>query len=193
MNPVSEWESLPAPSEFLAGGGEIAVFLCRAGKQAELRVRDTGTGIPAEEMPRLFGRFHRVPNARGRTHEGSGIGLALVQELVRLHGGIVTAGSAPGRGTTFTVALPLGSVHLPADQIRDDRSLAVAGVRASPFIEEALRWLPGEGAARQEQADALADHYEPVPVPCRVAGTGTAAGRPRVGRDALPAWPRFHR
>src|SRR5581483_9158171 len=77
--------------------GEIVVSLCRVGGAAELRVRDTGTGIPAEEMPRLFERFHRVENARGRTHEGSGIGLALVQELVKLHGGSITAESEVGR------------------------------------------------------------------------------------------------
>ena len=76
--------------------GEIAVTLRRAGDIAELVVRDTGTGIPAEEMPRLFERFHRVENARGRTHEGSGIGLALVQELVKLHGGSIAAESVVG-------------------------------------------------------------------------------------------------
>ena len=64
-------------------------------------MRDTGTGIPAEELPRLFERFHRVENARGRTHEGSGIGLALVQELVKLHGGSIRAESVLGQGTTF--------------------------------------------------------------------------------------------
>jgi signal transduction histidine kinase len=68
-------------------------------------VRDTGTGIPAEEMTRLFERFHRVENARGRTHEGSGIGLALVQELVKLHRGSITAESEAGRGTTFVISI----------------------------------------------------------------------------------------
>ena len=80
----------------------------RSAARAELQVRDTGTGIPAEEMPRLFERFHRVENARGRTHEGSGIGLALVQELVKLHGGSITAESEVGQGTTFLISLPTG-------------------------------------------------------------------------------------
>ena len=105
-------------------------------------MRDTGTGIPPEEMPRLFERFHRVENARGRTHEGSGIGLALVQELVRLHGGSISAESEVGRGTTFTVAIPLGSAHLPPEQVGGSRTLASTTTGAIPFVEEALRWLP---------------------------------------------------
>ena len=66
--------------------GEIAVELrARAARCAELVVRDTGIGIPAEELPRLFERFHRIEGSKGRTFEGSGIGLALVSELVKLH------------------------------------------------------------------------------------------------------------
>src|SRR5262249_5339151 len=83
--------------------GSIRVSVRPDGASAELRVSDTGTGIPAEEVPRLFERFHRVENARGRTHEGSGIGLALVQELVKLHGGRISAESVFGEGTTFAV------------------------------------------------------------------------------------------
>ena len=122
--------------------GEIAVSMRRADGAAELRVRDTGTGVPAEEIPLLFERFHRVENARGRTHEGSGIGLALVQELVKLHGGSISATSEVGRGTTFTVRIPLGSQHLPHDQVGSSRTAAQPTTQASPFVEEALRWLP---------------------------------------------------
>ena len=88
--------------------GVIEVKLRNTGTHFELTVRDTGTGIPADELPKLFERFHRVAGARGRTHEGSGIGLALVQELVRLHGGTVAAESTYGEGTTFRVRIPLG-------------------------------------------------------------------------------------
>ena len=73
--------------------GEIAVTLRQAGSTAELVVRDSGSGIVAAEMPRMFERFHRFENARRRTQEGSGIGLALMQELVKLHGGTITAES----------------------------------------------------------------------------------------------------
>ncbi len=122
--------------------GEIAVSLRQTDRAVELRVRDTGTGVPAEEIPRLFERFHRVENARGRTHEGSGIGLTLVQELVKLHGGSITAESEVGRGTTFTVSIPLGSKHLPPDQVGNRPAAAHPTTGASPFVEEALRWLP---------------------------------------------------
>lgn len=125
--------------------GEITVLLRPVGGHAELRVRDTGTGIPAAEMPRLFERFHRVRDARGRTHEGSGIGLALVQELVRLHGGSIAAESVVGRGALFIVAVPLGSAHLPPDQIDEGRAPAPAGTGAASYVEEALRWLPDDG------------------------------------------------
>ena len=121
--------------------GEIGVTLRQTGHTAELRVRDTGSGIPAEEMPNLFKRFHRVENAGGRTHEGSGIGLALVQELVRLHGGWVSAESELGRGTTFVVTVPLGSAHLPPDQVAE-RSSPGTSRMAAPFVEDASRWLP---------------------------------------------------
>ncbi|HET7035709.1 MAG TPA: ATP-binding protein, partial [Thermomicrobiaceae bacterium] len=132
--------------------GEIAVTLnaCANGRGVELRVRDTGTGIPAAELPRLFERFHRVQGAQARTHEGTGIGLALVQELVTLHGGTVGVASEPGRGTTFTVTLPAGTAHLPPDRIGAARTVASPATGAAPFVEEALRWLPGDAGAEPD-------------------------------------------
>jgi signal transduction histidine kinase/DNA-binding response OmpR family regulator len=125
--------------------GEIEVKLGREQDSFVLAVRDTGIGIPADEMPRLFERFHRVEGARGRTQEGSGIGLAFVQELVRLHGGSVSAESDFGKGTIFRVRIPRGSAHLSSTQISHGQGRMSTAVGATPFIEEALRWLPGEG------------------------------------------------
>ena len=122
--------------------GEIAVSLRRTGLAAELRVQDTGTGILSQNIPRLFERFYRVENARGRTHEGSGIGLSLVQELVKLHGGTITVESKLGRGTTFIVSIPLGAQHLPGDQVGSGHTAVQPTISASLFVEEALRWLP---------------------------------------------------
>ena len=93
--------------------GSISVTLRAEDSGAVLRISDTGSGIAADEMPRLFERFHRIPSTRSRSNEGSGIGLALVRELVGLHGGSITAGSTEGAGTTFTVRLPFGHGHLP--------------------------------------------------------------------------------
>ncbi len=122
--------------------GEVEVSLRQAGSAVELTVRDTGTGIPAEEIPRLFERFHRVKGARGRSYEGSGIGLAFVQELVKLHGGSVRVESEVDRGSRFIVSLPLGTAHLPADRIQAPRALASTALAAEAYVDEALRWLP---------------------------------------------------
>jgi signal transduction histidine kinase len=129
--------------------GEVSVALRAAGPSVELVVSDTGVGIPKSELPRLFERFHRVEGQQGRTMEGTGIGLALVQELVKLHGGTVRAQSVVGSGTTFTVMIPTGTAHLPREQIGGEPTMAPAGVQAEAFVEEALRWLPGGGASRE--------------------------------------------
>lgn len=81
--------------------GEIAISLQWMDNWVELAVQDTGTGISSAEIPHLFERFHRVPGARGRTYEGSGIGLSLVQELVKLHEGTISVSSEVDRGTRF--------------------------------------------------------------------------------------------
>jgi signal transduction histidine kinase len=125
--------------------GDIAVALRWLGDRVELSVRDTGSGISESELPRVFERFHRVKNSRARTHEGTGIGLALVQELARLHGGSVAAASREGHGSTFTVSIRTGTSHLPPERIAVARQLASTSIGASPYVEEALRWLPGVG------------------------------------------------
>lgn len=120
--------------------GTISVTLRPVGDQAELIVRDTGTGIPEPELPHLFERFRRVDGARGRTHEGTGIGLALVQELVRLHGGTVSVTSEVGKGSAFAVTVPFGTAHLPQDRLAGERTLASTALRAESYVEEVLRW-----------------------------------------------------
>jgi PAS domain S-box-containing protein len=137
--------------------GEIAVSLEAVDGQARLTVRDTGVGIPPEELPRMFERFHRIEHSRGRTHEGTGIGLALVQELVKLHGGTITVASTPGEGSTFTVAIPLGKAHLDAARIGAGPSLESTAVGHAAFVEEALRWLPGEAAEELAATDPATD------------------------------------
>jgi signal transduction histidine kinase len=138
--------------------GEIEVSLRPIGDRAALTVRDTGTGIAPEELPRLFERFHRVEGARARTHEGSGIGLALVQELAHLHGGEIRVDSALGKGTSFTITLPFGAEHLAPDKIafgagavaRHEDATSTPG-RARAYVEEALRWLPETSFATESR------------------------------------------
>jgi signal transduction histidine kinase len=162
--------------------GEIEVGLRHppGSNHVELRVRDTGTGIPAAEIPRLFERFHRVANAQGRTHEGSGIGLALVQELVKFHGGTVTAESVVGRGTTFMVTVPMGSTHLPTDQIAESRPLASTSTTAAPFLEEASRWLPDEQGLAVAVGSELAPDYETLALLAPSDVTQLDSARPLV-------------
>jgi len=89
--------------------GSITVRLVEIDRQAKLTVEDTGVGIPPEELPYIFERFHRIEHSRGRTHEGTGIGLALVQELVKLHGGTIAVTSSVDEGSTFKVKIPLAN------------------------------------------------------------------------------------
>ncbi|MBD1877047.1 response regulator [Nodosilinea sp. FACHB-131] len=132
--------------------GEITVSLHAVGDQVELVVRDTGLGIPEAELPRLFERFHRVEGARGRTFEGTGIGLSLVQELVHLHQGTIAVKSTLGQGSTFRVQLPINStlvvptqsvgaasaleIHYPDTQAQPTDG-------ATPYVQEASSWLRG--------------------------------------------------
>jgi signal transduction histidine kinase/DNA-binding response OmpR family regulator len=122
--------------------GSIGVALFVRSGLAVLVIRDSGVGIAAAELPRVFERFHRIEGTRSRTHEGTGIGLALVRDLVRLHGGDIAVESREGEGTSFTVSIPTGSAHLPADRLRAPRALAENGVRDRSIVTEALRWLP---------------------------------------------------
>ncbi|NWF73144.1 MAG: PAS domain-containing protein, partial [Nitrospirae bacterium] len=123
--------------------GGIAISLRTDGMQVELSVRDTGIGIAPDELPKIFERFHRVEGAQGRTHEGTGIGLALVQELAALHGGAVQVDSAPGKGSRFRVTIPIGTSHLTPEWIGEPAGLSSAtALTATAFVEEALQWLP---------------------------------------------------
>lgn len=122
--------------------GDIEVTLREQAQTVQLVVRDTGSGIPSEHLPRLFERFHRIEGTPARTMEGTGIGLALVKELVNLHQGTIEAESTWGEGTTFIVTLPKGKAHLPADRIETYRETEESILGAPQFIEEAWRWLP---------------------------------------------------
>jgi PAS domain S-box-containing protein len=112
------------------------------GDAVALTVRDTGVGIPEHEMPRLFERFHRIADQQSRSFEGSGIGLALVQELVRLHDGTIEARSEAGKGTEFTVTLPFGTGREPAGSVGAEPPALSTAARVEAFVEEALHWVP---------------------------------------------------
>jgi PAS domain S-box-containing protein len=179
--------------------GEIAVTLRQVGQQAELSVRDTGAGIPEEELPRLFERFHQIRGVRGRSLEGTGIGLALVQELVKLHGGSIRAASTYGRGSTFVVSVPLGSAPAAPDPGSAAPSPSRSG--AGPYMAEATRWLPDpvpaaagptaslEGTAPSGPASPGQGGNQQAGAPARVlVADDNADMRQYLGRLLTPAY-----
>lgn len=121
--------------------GAIEVRLTGDDDQVVLEVGDTGVGIPEAELPRLFDRFHRVRGTASRSHEGSGIGLALVKELAVLHGGDVDVTSEVGTGTRFTVRLPWPVVSASAVP------RTAPGAALTAAVTEAASWVDGAPAA----------------------------------------------
>ncbi len=146
--------------------GEIRVALTETPEGARLTVRDTGIGIDSEELPKLFERFHRVEGAKGRSFEGSGIGLALVEELAELHGGEVSAESEPGKGSAFHVTIPSAVIIcLPS------RSRMARAVRRSPGRRH---------SSRKRLAGFRSTHTGPRPTKTCVAPTTVRASSSRT-------------
>ena len=156
--------------------GGVTITLGASDGQATLSVEDTGTGIPDHELPHIFERFHRVEGARGRSQEGTGIGLALVAELVRLNGGSIAARSTPGLGSTFTVSLPFGKVTLPDELPGKARDSVAPARHADSYIGESAAWLPrGRGIAAAANSPGSPGFGVPVQLPS--ADDRKSAGR----------------
>lgn len=145
--------------------GEVRLCLRASDDAAVLEVSDTGPGVAHEHVPHLFDRFYRVPERGGRTHEGAGIGLSLVRELVELHRGEVAVASTPGEGSTFTVVLPFGTGHLPADQLVQGSEPTSGGLREA-YLAEAIGWvaadrdLPAEDRAGRAEVLVVDDNAD---------------------------------
>ncbi len=121
--------------------GGIRVSVRAQDDMLVMAVADTGPGIAPDEQERIFERFHRIRVTQARSHEGTGIGLSLVQEIVQLHGGQISVHSDLGEGAEFVVRLPFGRRHLPAEHVSEEPSAVVPGV-ADLYVQEALSWLP---------------------------------------------------
>jgi signal transduction histidine kinase len=122
--------------------GEISVSLEQPDDTAVLKVTDTGVGIPADEIPHMFERFHRIRHTRGRTYEGTGIGLSMVKELVQLHHGTIHIESTEGKGSTFTVVIPLGKAHLPETAtVEEEDTSDYFSSQSDIYVKEAMHLL----------------------------------------------------
>ena len=144
--------------KFTESGGSITVKLAPAGEQCRLQVKDTGIGIRSEQLPHLFERFRQAEGSVNRSHEGSGLGLALVKELVELHGGQVSVESVYGEGTIFTIWLQTGTAHLPME-----RTLEVAAELRSHRAGVELADLETELEGKQQEAGAETWQASPSP------------------------------
>ncbi|MCB0637372.1 MAG: response regulator [Lewinella sp.] len=129
---------------------EVAVLLLADEWEVTVQVKDTGRGIPAEQLPQLFNRFFQADPGEASQRRGTGIGLALVKELVQLHGGTIDVQSQEGRFTTFTLHFPRGQAHLREQDLAagEDiwmgrRSEAVAPLSTEP-AHQPLEWAPAD-------------------------------------------------
>lgn len=150
--------------------GGIAVRLRHLGQHVQLEVADTGVGIPQDQLPHVFQRFHRVRGTRARTEEGAGIGLALVHELVQLHHGRIRVRSDPGRGSIFTVWIPQAGERMPAAPQADAAAPSTHGT-ALQLAGDAERW---SGTARP--GPPVADVVESMLGPASTGLPAHAAG-----------------
>lgn len=144
--------------KFTLSGG-VRVELNADPQTVTVAVVDSGTGIPGSELQKIFQRFHRVEGAGGRSFEGTGIGLALVQELVRLHGGTIRVESTEGQGSRFEIALPVGTAHLNERQIGKRPANALTTSRVDAFVNEALRWITEEDEQDDFRSDLVAESH----------------------------------
>jgi signal transduction histidine kinase len=139
--------------------GRIAVRVAEQPAAVSLEVADSGRGIGPRDLPHVFDRFYRAKQKAGDLREGTGIGLALVRELVERHGGQISVESALGAGTTFHVSIPKGHAHLPTDCLAEARPAEVDTRTSRAQAGEARRLAEGSGSG--QRAETMAAATEP--------------------------------
>ena len=145
--------------------GSVTISLRKNENNVELVVKDTGMGIPEQEIPFLFERFHRVEGTQGRSFEGTGIGLALINEFVKFHCGHINVESIFGKGSVFTVLIPLGFDHLPPDQIvKEKRTLSNEKLVDSSYVNEASQWVVDNNFESSSIAETPETTHVSIPI-----------------------------
>ena len=145
--------------------GTISLSIEQKEKDVYVSVSDTGIGIPEDQLDKIFNRFHRVENTEGRSQEGTGIGLAMVRELVKLHHGTIQVTSKAGKGSTFIIKIPVGKEHLPAEKIADTPAEFPLYKHSEAFVQEALKWVPEERKHVNVNEDSGAGSTAAVGIP----------------------------
>ena len=140
--------------------GSIQVKLSQEDNYAVLEIEDTGVGIPGKELPHMFERFHRIENSLGRTHEGTGIGLSLVNELVKLHYGEISVTSKEGEGSIFKIKIPLGKDHLQKEQVSDTETRPLLRKEQGNFLKEAVGLLDENNIFSDTSVNSNISDYE---------------------------------
>lgn len=135
-----------------SNGGKIIIDIKPVDGNVQVSVTDQGIGIAADQLDKIFDRFYRVENNGGRSQEGTGIGLAMVKELVRLHHGNIQVWSEKDKGSTFTINIPTGRQHLHPDKITET-PINRRSQHTLAFVEEAKKWEQGEKATPTLQAE----------------------------------------
>jgi len=140
--------------------GSITVSIKRIARHVRLSVADTGIGIAPDQMTKIFDRFHRIESVQGRSQEGTGIGLAMVKELVKLHHGNIDLSSKLGEGSEFSVSIPIGNGHLDPTRVSNTISPVSVGASARAYILEAIKWLPDDMAEKDTAGNGMISNTE---------------------------------
>ncbi|MBW4647160.1 MAG: response regulator [Kastovskya adunca ATA6-11-RM4] len=150
--------------KFTSPGGNIAVAIEPAGDHIRLQVQDTGIGIRKEQVPHLFERFRQAEGSVNRSYEGSGLGLALVKELVELHGGQISVESVYTKGTTFTVWLQTGTTHLPLDMVLEVPTEVQASRAAVELADLEVDFPIEEVTESEVQSEVASSPQSSIPI-----------------------------
>lgn len=135
--------------------GEIGIDIRQSDGMVHVAVSDTGVGIPADQVDRIFDRFYRVENTGGRSQEGTGIGLSMVRELVKLHHGTIEVTSEHNKGSVFTVSIPVGKEHISPSQISENEIGQAAFRHSAAFVEEAMKWIPSKDQPKEVASSTI--------------------------------------
>jgi len=169
--------------KFTPPGGRITVRVAETTETVQVTVRDTGPGIPDAEQDRIFERFAQGDETATRSQEGAGIGLALTQSLVTVHGGRLAVESVPEKGTAFTATFRRGRAHLADEQVVEAPPDTVAPNEPAP-LDDSLPLDDSPASSRREDSGAVLPRQDRVPTSPRTDRGGETMPEGRTGEES---------